>query len=488
MYVSPAVAHSGFVADSISQLLEGNLGRARHSLVIAPQTLSELNRSDSTASTQSAPFPQRGEEQRIAGKGPKISFGAPRSGIAPGSSRNGRTLPGHSRVLSDTSIPSKSGVMPAGSRSLDFPRNREFGTRYTMHRLSPDLVDKGLGSVPEDKATEDAARTKASEDESDSRRSSSSSNKDLQSQANQLRNRISYLQSRSRDGSLRRRSLNGDLGIVSANVEEHEGDRDLKADAVAETEPYRPDTDHDPRAEWQRVLEKRANGSDDSASYMGEHNYYDDDDDKLPDALADELLDDMDPDALDRPHETRNDAFDYEHFILHSIMGGSGGGVRPGSLTSSASASTERAWEDEAIAAEESGWIDSSQLDQQYTAPVDEADQSESDTDSEQDDVHAGLNETWPVPPSARNSKVALRPGHDRETSRGSLKPVDSSTSEVLAAEDNLNAEDKALFYAVAESFREVCMRLQRGNLGPHDGVDLRQRLEIARRVLKGEL
>ncbi|KAB8339213.1 hypothetical protein FH972_022147 [Carpinus fangiana] len=471
-------------------LLEGNLGRARHSLVIAPQTLSELNRSDSTASTQSAPFLSK-DEERLLEKGPKITFGTPRR-TAIGA--------GHSRVFSDTSIPSQSGSTPAGSRSLDYMRNRDFGTRHPLHKASQDLLDNSLDSVPEDQVTTGAKHSTSNEDEPSSRRSSSSSNKDLQSQAEQLRSRISYLQSRSRDSSLRRRSLNGDFNIMSAHAEENEADVEA---SNATHEPLHTDLDHDPRAEWQRVLEKRATGSDDSGSYIGDEDEDDYEDGKLPDALADEILDEDDPDALDQPHETRNDAFDYEHFILHSIMGNS---VRPGSSASSTTASVDHSFDGPE---DEAGWIDSSQLNEQLVAPSDDADRSESDSDSDRDDVHDSLNKSWPVPPSVRNSSSTKgttpassfrhnrNPSNRSKGSKASASADRRPESEIVAkliapahspSTAPLVAEDRALFYAVAESFREVCLRLQHGNLGPHDGVDLRQRLEIARRVLKGEL
>lgn len=516
------------------QLLEGNLGRARHSLTLSPTLVTELGRSDSGASAQSAPSPTLPKDSPNSKdsngnspiRGPKINFGTPRQPLS-------RLQNGHARGYSDSTVPSPQGNTTVGSRSFDYRRHADFGKRHPLHKSPGDMA---LDSVPENPVSPTRS---GSDDLGSSRRGMptpdqaheggrgrSNTEEQIKEQAGKLRNRISYLQQqRSRDASERRRSqtLSDEAGAQRSR-DAHaatDGIRGPEEDSAQESgELERGDS----RVEWRQVLESGKTGPGSAGSYL-EDDEEDDEygDEDTVDASDDAESIDEDPAALQGAHEDRNDAFDYEHFILHSIMG-SHIDINPEDYASSEEDSAltdrqldeqlgedmeeEKEGEDSEEAAQARGeqgdaarWAKNNGSQSSFhTAHSDEADRSESGSDrglrmgSYRDTIKASA---WPVPPSGRRGGGAK---HARKESKAAQilkrRPESMIVQHVTAQEASggeaspaaVQDEDRVLFYAVAHSFREVCLRLQKGELGPHDSVDLRQRLEIARRVLDGDL
>lgn len=231
-------------------------------------------------------------------------------------------------------------------------------------------------------------------------------------------------------------------------------------------------------------------------------------------------------------HEDREDAFDYEHFFLHSAMG-SYTKPRSGSLSSNTSVETAKG---------PSAFVDAGQppatpetpevlrqIEERYAHKRTMSDESLSTLDSFATATEGRASALdWPIPPTepavpARRSSSSERadsgvgiPRRSQSPSSKSLRsgattprlppppttsPPMSPTSlgEVLHDRSSvavgslldprakpLGLKDKALVFGLVESLREVCGALQREEYGGYQGRVLRRRLDGARRCLEG--
>jgi hypothetical protein len=282
---------------------------------------------------------------------------------------------------------------------------------------------------------------------------------------------------------------------------------------------------------------------------------YDDEIDReaLDEILREPLDDDLEgPIHTDTtPHEMREDAFDYEHFILHSALGNFARPLRPASTSSNGSVETTRPTYTAKHSRTNSAMSDSTVA---TFATATEGRDEEDDVDSVMYWDRRFNHGQFPPPPNGdieTNPRTELRHGHvhththshhgpspiqeaqepDRsETPRGSrdangdttLTPVDenfspqkqtgrSSTagsatptslvsslvSTVRAASSTpvaggINDDDTQMLETLFASLGKVCMDLQAITTSPdpdHKAARvLRRRLDAARRVLDGEL
>ncbi|KAJ6036312.1 hypothetical protein N7540_000591 [Penicillium herquei] len=242
-----------------------------------------------------------------------------------------------------------------------------------------------------------------------------------------------------------------------------------------------------------------------------------------------ESLDQFPPANVDtRPHEEREDAFDYEHFILHSALGNYSRHVRHTSQSSKGSVETTRptrsvrhsrtnsamsvstvatfatAMEGEPITEEEEDllyWdrrfnheLRHQQSHNRQTNPIIETDRSQ---------TPRGIREESATPVQGQY----LMNGRSSSATAGSATPtslVSSLVSTVRAASSphpgsvtptsggGINDDDTQMLEQLFASLGNVCMDLQAITTSPDPDLKaarvLRRRLDAARRVLEGEL
>ncbi|KAJ6023098.1 hypothetical protein N7460_013493 [Penicillium canescens] len=267
---------------------------------------------------------------------------------------------------------------------------------------------------------------------------------------------------------------------------------------------------------------------------------YDDDIDReaLDEILREPLDDDLEgPIHTDTtPHEMREDAFDYEHFILHSALGNFARPLRRASTSSNGSVETTRptytakhsrtnsAMSDSTVATfataaearpDEEDDVDSVMYwDRRFNhelrhghvhthshshhgpSPIQEAQESDrSETPHGSRDANGNTSLT----PVDENFSPQKQTGRSSSTA-GSATPtslVSSLVSTVRAASSTpvaggINDDDTQMLETLFASLGKVCMDLQAITTSPdpdHTAARvLRRRLDAARRVLEGEL
>ena len=360
------------------------------------------------------------------------------------------------------------------------------------------------------------------------------STKELRDHAGELRNRISFLQRHPPgSGSKRNSVVNGSPALeqeeeaFQSEVQALEQHLERQEEAIEQLEGAErsASVDPDPRAEWHQVLDYNEGQSDGSAS---DDDYDEADSNEYEDVLAD--TEETTP-ATDGAHEDRSDAFDYEHFILHSGMGTYAVTDAERSSASSAStASTPRGISTEGDTYVGRGWP---RTGDEGTSEPNESAVSlasyETATEGEEHDGDLGshasdsldranesdeLQDPWPIQPSSRSS--LRRSGQEMSDQRESSVPTPTPYSfsraleyrgvqldlaqrpvstiyAALTAHEEASAQaseldEKELVRATIQSLHQVCQTLKDANSQPSEKKLMRERLEVARRVLDGEL
>jgi hypothetical protein len=221
-------------------------------------------------------------------------------------------------------------------------------------------------------------------------------------------------------------------------------------------------------------------------------------------------------------HEDRVDAFDYEHFFLHSAMGTYSSASRRSSSGSADSVETTRPVT--AILAPEDTENSIKRISLHQRNPsVDSvstmatfatAAEDQSDDEDEGEDilnsVDAFSQHILPNQYAIVHTNGTYAPSTSTSTSSRSNSPVKMRTNGPLPAGDVIGAlrtskifsallepgaesrlalseEEKQLMYGVAASFQQVCINLQRTEGDRFQREEWKRRLDNARRVLEGE-
>lgn len=341
----------------------------------------------------------------------------------------------------------------------------------------------------------------------------------LRSQAHELRNRLSFIRLHTHDGSLQKQTLQrfdpaaeaDDIAILS-QIQALEQSLQLEDEVIEQLENITPFSEvEDTRADLYRGFEGEGHRSVDSnindeGSDPNEEQVYQTDLEKFEHGDVSRLL--------EQPHENRADAFDYEHFILHSGMGNRRSVGRSSSGWSTSSTPTAQGRHQQVVAGERSSETESEHsLDQypgndSFNSFASAAEVSDFDADTEMSDgqqsnlLHDDMDHAWPIPPSRSASALSgpygVTPtqnvfpslnGFQRSTIQRPVSAVltallsrDPRTSPVIP----LTPGDTDLLYALADTLRNVCVRLQT-NVDHAEVTVWRGRLEEARKVLSGE-
>lgn len=441
--------------------------------------------------------------------------------------------------------------MIKGSRSLDQVRGVEAEGK---NPLRPNLERSGssnsLGPVPEDEPSSAEKRSSilALRELYGATSPPKKSSKELRDQAEELRGRIAFLQKRSQDDPARygisahdpnfernEEAFQRQVMALQKSLEDQEAVIEELEDAERSAE-----LDNDPRREWHQVLDHSENK--DSGSEFSEDDEEDDvglyDNGEMPDALEDE----EDPDdskTMAGAHEDREDAFDYEHFILHSTMGRYKAMMDrspsvtsdEGSESSGATAQGQKADEAREKQADAGAWNEFQQPNasmaslttQQSFETAQERGDSESEdgsyTSDHQELLHS--DNPWPMPPGSSHASQLMsgspqRGGHSGEEDEPStptaptfapppgedkgvqhdavVRPVSTIYAALTSPENEkqiraMQDQDSALVRETIESLRSVCLNMNSGDKRTSEDVKgLRERLIVARRILDGEL
>ena len=446
-------------------------------------------------------------------------------------------------MFSDTSVPSPGGATIKGSRSLDYIQRGDL----PKHPASPLGPNATLNTVAEQEETNDASVVQDLRELYSASSPPPKSTHELRDQAEELRSRIAFLQKRSKhaapngqptiDSGSDHRTEQAFLTQVESLKESLEA-QEAVIEQMENAEHVKRALPEDPRGEWQQVLESnqaRADGDN-----FSEDEYFEDEDDilpeNLPDVLGEEEFDEMQ--SMAAAHEDRADAFDYETFILHSAMGrgvdrssSPVGSAQSEDLTSNeseGSVTTEKGFmhagnEAQTTSGEEQNrnWEAFQQSNESMTSlttmqsfeTANEEISSDSGSDgSEQqheDLLRMGLQHPWPMPPQPTNGNVqrSMLSEHEVPTPKaGSFprgqsavgfhqgRPLSNIFQTLLVPEDSselprtLDKADMELIRRCADSLRSVCLEAIHPTTSPRDMKALRERLEVAKRVLNGEL
>lgn len=393
--------------------MEGNLTRARSSLFITPSSSMSSIHSSSPLS-RSSPSPPEADRRIITGLGvpPARHRQTNNPLILPSS-------PGHSRILSETSVPSalkspQQGIHSPGS-TPELPTDEEQkvrdgvpttyitpSSRISNHLAAPLESFSEDEAEPMDAVDRVSIRASTAEPQSNilydhrglTRSTSSMQMRDLTDKMKDLKGKISTLRDRAREDNLKRRSLqslrtpspftaaeqwhtnpkaykgielngerrlshnpwNGEPSVTESvdggdvkvgeqgpqTYENVDGFQEAEGEDYVEAEPETAHLDHDaPRTSseldesYDTALEGEEGEEEDREEDEGEAN------DDVDEAVDEEQYDDElvnhneledydsesgaslyhDSSATPISHEDRDDAFDYEHFFLHSAMG-----------------------------------------------------------------------------------------------------------------------------------------------------------------------
>ena len=343
----------------------------------------------------------------------------------------------------------------------------------------------------------------------------------LRSRADELRNRISFIQSHAQDDTLQSRSLRGSDPVAEADdfailsqIQALEQSLRLEDEVIEQLENTTPfskdkDTGEEEHRNYGRTGQRMVDSDiDDEGSDRDEETDY------QSDSEAFERGDDAP--LLDEPHENRADAFDYEHFILHSGMGNRRSDRRSSSGSSTSSTPTTRGMRQRDSTDEHSSAADSdysivqSPGNDSINSFPSGAEISVFDADSEISDdqqgnlLHDDMDHAWPIPPSRSASALS---GFDFPTPTSNIfpssngfqhnitqRPASAVLTALLTRESPtlpivpLTKGDEDLLYALADALRNVCLRLQKSNVDQADVTLWRERLDEARKVLSGEM
>lgn len=232
-------------------------------------------------------------------------------------------------------------------------------------------------------------------------------------------------------------------------------------------------------------------------------------------------------------HEDRIDAFDYEHFFLHSAMGTYSLEGRRSSVGSDSSTATTRpvtavqVQEDDISSAEKrvsfharNASSDTISTVASFATAAENQDEAEDEDENEEMDQFSQQimtqHQSVRPRPATSNSYTSLRSDSainmrrmtgnsppQNTISRSSASPADlasglqvSKIFSILTESSSpsheeprlaLSEEEKQLIYSLAASFQQVCSSLQHTHGEQYDRKEYRRRLDDARRVLNGE-
>jgi hypothetical protein len=219
-------------------------------------------------------------------------------------------------------------------------------------------------------------------------------------------------------------------------------------------------------------------------------------------------------------HEDRVDAFDYEHFFLHSAMGTYSQARRASTSSADSADSVATTRPVTAVQHQEDGTAakrvsyhqrsdstDSVSTVASFATAAEE--QWDDDEENEQmDQFSQQILPMQPMAPRARqdsyrsDSAINMRNanGSPAQTSRGSSPAGDLAnglqTSKIFSVmletpRDEprlaLSEEEKQLIYGLSASFHQVCANLQSTSGDQYERKQWRRRLDLARRILNGE-
>ncbi|OCK77875.1 hypothetical protein K432DRAFT_333135 [Lepidopterella palustris CBS 459.81] len=598
-------------------VMEGNLRGARHSLLITPSSSFNTLKMASELSQQLSAARDR-DRQLYGGLG----FIPPRQRPFHSSPLSSSGSPGHSRVLSETSVPSplspglinrangkdrrSSSAMAAASgpwSPLDGHAPVRSSIRETKsqevmreHRGSGWPIgdrDYPLHKLSGDSRTSPTSLEPLPEDEAPKLHRSASTTSDLRVQMNELKGKISTLKKRAREDGLRRRSLQNlrtPSPFTAAEIwysgAEAYKTNPISADAgigvKADVSPTRQDAYKDedtsestPKAvpSDAQIEDSKRDGPENQSEYQESH-YEDAEETSGEDDLLAEDRDELDEDVLDDTefvavedddvdfegdsiyedaaydapvaarHEDRLDAFDYEHFFLHSAMGSYSSASRRSSASSGDSVETTRP----ITSIQESSDLESTPRQSRLSvrlhqrndsadsvstmatfATANEGHGSDDGSDEEANErldefsqqilahqqfapmqnngVHTLSNSTRPD--SVINLSDTRTTNHTRNSAENTSQNSGASSpgadlvgglrasqifSILLDSASNsdrrlsLNEQEKQLIYGLAASFQQVCMNLQSTAGDQYERKEWRRRLDEARKVLDGEL
>lgn len=592
--------------------MEGNLRGARQSLVVSP-TLTSI-RSESALSHQLAATRER-DRRLYAGQGPI----PPRIRPYYSSPLSSNSSPGHSRGMSETSVP----FIPAyTSRILNKRASSAMGA--ASGPWVPEGFGQGRFPIRESRSLEtvrDPRQTWVNHDERDpslrsydSRDSRSpptletlpedetspqqllrpsSTTGDLRAQMQDLKGRISSLKQKAKEDTMRRRSLQslrtpspftcaetwyaaGDAYKAGASPVTADAGIGTKTESpvrktLFEEEEVEEESsgDHSRRSsrhKSSRYSTQRDESSLKETSYQKDSptEHYNEDLPDYEDEVSEDALDDDEfvsvnadniesggdsvyEDALyeipvTERHEDRIDAFDYEHFFLHSAMGSYSSGRSSRSSSSSAdSVETTRPTpalydgdspEKRISMHQRNASVDSVSTVATFATAAEEQSDDEDEQEQELDQFSQrllpsqqnmlshhtaqngiGLGITAPRSDSAINirnkpssgpqspalttiSQISLGSSQGSDLASGLqtskiynilLEAPSSSSSQEEELRVALSEEEKQLIYGLAASFQQVCARLQSTAGDRYERKEWRRRLDEARRVLSGE-
>lgn len=415
------------------------------------------------------------------------------------------------------------------------------GNRVT---LSPSFRQPSLGALVESEGSGAGDNDKpARGNTSNTVPRKTTSMKDLKSQASDLKERLALMQKRSREDILRRQSLRAANmhnkgaqanGVSSSVSGAAEGPSPMFPPALESGSTYlnyqapAQATQNGTRIEWHEALGKNkvsenlAPSADqvsegnatvlhesmltDEESTVVHHNIHDmhekggvETGPCAPPAMTKSDVQNV----VESRHEDRADAFDYEHFILHS---GLGSVVGSGNASSRSSASLPK------VTLDYSAMNGTSMLISKIApslppipgmspfsqSPVTHSPSRSTDSSSARSNATARgrWSDIWPVPHGSINDTPSMvhdfMPEEHKAMLRAvnfapSARPVSSIFESFMTPADTLAARDHELILSLAESLRECCAKLERAE---NDGVErrvFRARLESARRALRGK-
>lgn len=290
-----------------------------------------------------------------------------------------------------------------------------------------------------------------------------------------------------------------------------------------------PDLSQDTDESWRGHEHNEYDGRESTAESMYEDaeegDYYDDGDIDR-EALDEILREPLDAD-LATPHEEREDAFDYEHFILHSALGNFSQQMRRASVSSHGSVETTRPTNSHSVRHSRTN----SSLSASTVGTFATATEGEEHLPDDDDDilywdrrfnhelrhqhhshrasstVENDRSATPRLPREEANATpVEVQQSPAQRSTAGSATPtslVSSLVSTVRAASSphpssatpisgGINDDDTQMLEQLFSSLGKVCMDLQAITTSPDPDLKaasvLRRRLDAARRVLDGEL
>lgn len=451
-------------------------------------------------------------------RSPRINFAPPRTNSSFSTSKE-RTDSRHARNYSDTSVPSPQGQVPKGSIAARPGAQRELPNRLSLRELPAyrnTKITSDLDPVLEEATSPRKTTHTIPENPANAKRLNQLSS--LRRDAELVRDRLSVIQSGVFSAVERRRSWrDGTTSVLPEEVEQikevDQLEKLLQRQEAFLLELEQPEV-HDENNEWREIERHKDYYNSSSFQDLTDEDDVDSDLDTDSRGIPEEafLEGELEPD-FEESHEDRADAFDYEHFIIHSVLNTAKLAPAPRSRgSSSASSDTvstargrgvddfdeEEEEEEETDDRHGMGGLNHSNQSTASFATAHSFMDLESDHEDQTSDDERELltdNEAWPLPPSAGSARSSgTSSGSGRPNSNEAMiagaRPASLIYSAVvnpLAGGPHVSEDDETLIRSLAEAMRHACRELQRHGGEPSRADDWRYRLEEARRLLSGE-